>query len=109
MIIDVLQFDTLQQCEAAIARIDANGRALFSEAGYDIDENGYVIGKDLSSKESRPESQVTETWDEPHLYNNKYWIRDPQSKYPTYYNLIMSGVGVHLKLSLENPYPPENS
>lgn len=92
--IKALVFSTLAACEAAIERLNANGRGLLMAAGYELDEEGRLIGKNLASGASDPEAQLTFSWDVPHAHTGaSYWVRDPRPFYaPEHEPAIMAGL-----------------
>lgn len=57
-----LFFADEQACSDGLAMIDANFRVAAVGAGYELDENGNVIGKDGFGAD-QPDAQVTTTWD----------------------------------------------
>ncbi len=105
---NVLWFQTEGTAQAALNLINANFRVLATGAGYDLDENGNIIGKD-SNGNDQPDAQVTERWDNPHYDTNAdaWWILDPAVRFSQVEQLAVIMRNVTGYTEGEYTYPPD--
>lgn len=68
----ILSFPSKPEAEAALSIINDLARQLAMDYGYNIDENGSIVGKNAASGADVP-SAVTTTWDVPTLSPASTW------------------------------------
>lgn len=113
-----LFFVTDTDCQSGLDMINANIRVLAVNAGYTLDEDGNVIGKDASGTD-QPAAQPTTTWDVPKDVGEgtvtvddgektglKWWICDPSLRYG---DDILNGVVDGTKGDYQYPPDPEEA
>lgn len=69
-----LVFDSEGEARVAEDSISVRARELFSARGYQIDEQGCVIGKNAATGEDMPDQQRTERWAVPQQRADGKWI-----------------------------------
>jgi len=110
---NVLLFATNADCMAACELIDANLRTNAVNAGYTLDDDGNIIGKD-SEGNDQPQAQPTTCWDTPHevgegtvtAEGGPYtdWIFDPR---PRLGDDVMQGVTGWTEGDYQYPVNPD--
>lgn len=100
--ISALAFNTLEDCQRAITQINSNVRMLFLGAGYKLTPEGDVVGKDEGGIDQF-NAQTTNTWDEPHQFQDIYWIADPYDRYSLFYEPLMAGVPAYQLINIQLP------
>jgi hypothetical protein len=66
--------DTEQDSLDASATIDERARPVYSQAGYEIDADGHIIGVNVGTGQSDPDAQRTERYAVPQQRLDGKWI-----------------------------------
>lgn len=67
-------FDTEQEAIDASVSIENRSRELYAAEGYEIDEDGHIIGVNVGTGESDPDAQRTEQYAIPQQRLDGKWI-----------------------------------
>lgn len=66
--------DTEQESIDSSNIIDERARPIYSQAGYEIDENGHIVGVNVGTGQSDPDAQRTERYAIPQQRLDGKWI-----------------------------------